>query len=90
MEDRCCIDFDAGNRTKGRNWFTVAVAGIDKCLFIRGTADYNDYLTFNYWYEHADDSSCVVSYSNGLTLYVPKRSILWFSDNGIYMEGDEK
>ena len=88
MEDIC---FHATSPQVGRRWYSVIIAGYDKLIHLASDPLCYEQEDFALWFVSVGDNGCVVSTTaKWETFYFPKRSILFFIDNGIYKEGDKE
>lgn len=83
MSIYCCV-----NPIVSHRWYTVKVQGIDRSLFLSADPYRYEQPSFDNWFCAQDEDSCLVCHKEGTTVYIPKRSILYFTDNGIYKGGD--
>lgn len=83
MSDYYCV-----NPIMSHRWYTVKVQGIDKKLYFSGDTSRYQQPSFDSWFHEQDENSCLITFGKVGALYIPKRSILYFTDNGIYKGGD--
>lgn len=81
-------DYHCVNPLMLHRWYTVKVAGLNRELVLSGDPYRYEQPSFDLWFYERDEKSCFLFHGTDKTLYVPKRSILYFSDNGIYRGGD--